>query len=76
MGGSYCFLHSFHIYPHGSIGRGEEKAAKVFGKTKSNDVAPIIENSRTMLPARFVAENLGAKVEWIEKDQKVIITKV
>lgn len=28
------------------------------------DTAPVIRNSRTMLPARFVAEALGATVEW------------
>lgn len=28
------------------------------------DVAPIIQNDRTMLPMRFVAESIGAKVEW------------
>lgn len=49
--------------------------AKVFGKTKSNDVAPKIVNDRTMLPARFVAENLGANVEWLGDEQKVRITK-
>lgn len=47
--------------------------ASVFGKSKSNDVAPIIVNSRTMLPARFVAENLGASVEWNGKRQLVTI---
>ncbi len=47
--------------------------AKVFGEDKTNDVAPVIQNDRTMLPARFVAENLGAKVEWNEKEQKVTI---
>ncbi len=41
-----------------------EKAAQVFGQIKTNDVVPKIVNDRTMLPARFVAENLGAKVEW------------
>ena len=50
-----------------------EKAAQVFGKTKSNDVAPKIVNNRTMLPARFVAENLGAKVEWDGEKQLVTI---
>ena len=40
------------------------KTAQVFGKTKTNDVAPKIVNGRTMLPARFVAENLGADVLW------------
>ena len=51
-----------------------EKAAQVFGKTKSNDVAPKIVNNRKMLPARFVAENLGAKVEWDGEKQRVTIT--
>ena len=41
-----------------------KKDAQVFGKAKSNDVAPVAVNGRTMLPARFVAENLGANVDW------------
>ena len=49
--------------------------ADVFGKQVVNDVAPIIRNDRTMLPARFVAEALGASVEWDEAAQKVTITK-
>ena len=51
-----------------------KKDAQVFGKTKSNDVAPKIEKDRTMLPARFVAENLGAKVEWDGEKELVTIT--
>lgn len=43
--------------------------------SKGNAVAPITANDRTMLPARFIAENLGADVEWIEAEQKVVITK-
>lgn len=39
-----------------------EKDALVFGTSKTNDSAPQIVNSRTMLPARFVAENPGANV--------------
>ena len=38
--------------------------AKVNGETKVLDAAPINRNSRTMLPVRFLAENLGATVEW------------
>ena len=49
--------------------------ADVFGKQVVNDVAPVIRNDRTMLPARFVAEALGASVEWDEAAQKVTITK-
>ena len=52
-----------------------KKEATVWNEAKSNDVAPIIRNDRTMLPARFVTENLGATVEWIGEEQKVLITK-
>lgn len=31
---------------------------------KALDASPVIRNSRTMLPVRFVAENLGATVGW------------
>ena len=41
---------------------------------QQHDVAPKIVNDRTMLPARFVAENLGAKVSWDEEKQLVTIT--
>lgn len=36
----------------------------VNGTAKTLDAAPVIRNSRTMLPVRFVAENLGATVGW------------
>ena len=53
-----------------------EKAAQVFGQIKTNDVAPKIVNDRTMLPARFVAENLGADVSWDgEKELVTIVGK-
>ena len=52
-----------------------KKDASVFGTSKANDVAPILKNSRTMLPARFVAENLGADVLWFEAEEKVVIKK-
>lgn len=51
-----------------------QKDATINGKTVSNDVAPKIVNDRTMLPIRFIAEALGAKVDWIEESQTVKIT--
>lgn len=51
-----------------------EKKAKVFGKAKTNDVAPKIVADRAMLPARFVAESLGAKVEWDGEKKLVTVT--
>ena len=51
-----------------------ERKATVFGKEEYSDVSPVIMNNRTMLPARFVAENLGADVLWNENERKVTIT--
>lgn len=39
-----------------------------------NDVAPIIVDGRTYTPARFVAEKLGATVDWNEVAQLVTVT--
>ncbi len=51
-----------------------QNTASVFGEMKESDVQPIIRNDRTMLPARFVAENLGAEVFW-EEETKVVTIK-
>lgn len=37
------------------------------------DVAPEIKDGRTMLPARWVAEALGAEVDWDENTKQAII---
>ena len=52
-----------------------DKTAVVDGKAVTNDVGPIIVNGRTYTPARFVAEALGAKVDWNEAAKTVTITK-
>ena len=51
-----------------------QRTAHAFGHTKINDVAPVVVNGRTMLPVRFLAENLGAAVAWNEEKQLVTIT--
>lgn len=43
------------------------------GKEILNDVAPIIIHNRTMVPIRFIAENMGAKVDWVDETRTVII---
>ena len=46
------------------------------GQTISGfDAAPLILNSRTYVPIRYVAEALGANVEWIAETQQIIIEK-
>lgn len=38
-------------------------------------VAPLIIDNRTYVPIRFVAEELGAAVDWNENAQEIVITK-
>ncbi|OQB16066.1 MAG: Endo-1,4-beta-xylanase Z precursor [Firmicutes bacterium ADurb.Bin193] len=49
--------------------------ATVNGKETVLDVSPVIMSERTMLPLRFIAENLGYKVEWEEQTGEITITK-
>lgn len=47
-------------------------------KTTENvelDSPAFVENDRTYLPLRFIAEKLGAEVGWVEATQTVTITK-
>jgi len=45
----------------------------VDGEAKNMDVAPQTINDRTMVPVRFVAENIGCQIAWIGSTQEVII---
>lgn len=46
---------------------GEQKAIPI-------DVAPILYNDRTLVPARAISEALNAKVEWVPDSSRVNIT--
>ena len=48
--------------------------AKRFAYCETIDSYEEIIDGRTMLPIRFVAENLGFKVEWDESTQTVTVT--
>lgn len=39
------------------------------------DIPPKIINGRTLVPLRFISESLGAEVEWIESQRKIVIRK-
>ena len=45
----------------------------VDNEEKYLDSVPFIKHERTFLPVRFICEALGASVEWIQDEQKVII---
>jgi len=47
----------------------------VNGEAKTMDVAPEINNGRTMLPARYVAEGLGYVVGWDASTGTVLVSK-
>lgn len=48
------------------------KTIKSDGQARQMDVAPVIRDARTFLPARFVAEALGYQVDWDAANQVVI----
>ena len=43
------------------------------GKLQFMDTTPVIKQSRTMVPIRFISEYLGAKVEWVDAKKEVRI---
>lgn len=58
----------------------ENMQIKVEGITIASDVKPEIKHNRTMVPLRFISENLGAKVNWsgskvtlVKNDMQVIL---
>jgi hypothetical protein len=52
-----------------------DKVAYVNGAAKTLDVPAQLINQRTMLPLRFVMENLGGTVTWDDNTQIIVITK-
>lgn len=50
------------------------KAALVNGTIVELDAPPVIKSNRTLVPLRFVSENLGAKVEWVKETKTIKIT--
>lgn len=52
----------------------EEKIAVLcYNKIVQFDTAPFIEDGRTLVPMRALAESLGCFVAWSEKEQKVTV---
>ena len=47
--------------------------ATVNGKDTNLDVSPVLVNGRTLVPVRFIAECMGARVDWSDEVQTVEI---
>lgn len=50
-----------------------QNTASVNGETISLDAPGIIQEGRTLVPVRFIAESLGAEVDWVSNTRTVII---
>lgn len=51
----------------------DKKTAVVNGNTQSLDITPTIIKGKTMIPVRFVTENLGAVIRWHGDSQVILI---
>ena len=51
---------------------GSDKAY-VNGEEYTLDTPPFIENDKTLIPIRFVAEKLGCSVDWVQESQTAVI---
>lgn len=61
------------IYPINSYAK-EDIKLFVDGNFVKSDVAPFIENNRTLVPVRIISENLGYNVTWNGEKQTVTIS--
>lgn len=46
----------------------------VNGEYIKTDADPFIESGRTLVPVRFISENLDSIVDWFKEEKKVVIT--
>ena len=53
----------------------DSTTADIDGKKVEMDVAPYAHDGRTLVPARYVAEFFGQKVEWNGEEKQVLITE-
>lgn len=61
------------IIPTISLAQEQPIKLIVGGITVETDVAPFIENGRTLVPIRVISETLGFKVDWFGEEEKVVI---
>ncbi len=50
-----------------------QPAATVNGQSRALPVAPFVRDGRTLVPLRFIAEALGARVQWVAAEQKILL---
>lgn len=68
----FAHLYNSEDIVHFSIGQNK---AYLNGEEKELDAPAFISENRTLTPARFVAESLGATVSWDDLQKKVTVSK-
>ncbi|NLK00379.1 MAG: SH3 domain-containing protein [Clostridia bacterium] len=53
-----------------------QSTALINGKESPMDTAAVVRSSRTMVPLRFIGENLNCKVDWEPDERAVYIKKI
>jgi hypothetical protein len=66
---SVCFIFSLPVFAASTI------SVVVDNKPVTFDTQPFIENGRTLVPLRAIAESAGMKVDYDEKNRTVTLTK-
>ncbi|MDD4613980.1 MAG: stalk domain-containing protein [Caldisericia bacterium] len=52
------------------------RIAMVNASVHQMDAPPVIQNGRTFVPVRFIAESFGADVEWVKETETILIRKL
>lgn len=71
---SFGASNSINVSMNGSNLKVKEVPILMNGQAFQSDVPSFIFGDRTLVPIRFVAENLGAKVDWDQKTKTATIT--
>ncbi|MDD4776184.1 MAG: DUF2271 domain-containing protein, partial [Syntrophomonas sp.] len=48
---------------------------RVNGRVATMDTAPVVQEGRTLMPIRYVTDNIGAAIQWNEAERTVTITQ-
>ena len=62
-------------YDENSSGGVAENLSVISSYRQGFDAAPVIQNGRTLVPIRYVAEKLDANVIWVPATQQIIIVR-
>jgi spore germination protein YaaH len=62
------------LYSVSASDSSEKISINLNGKRIEPDVPPFISNNRTMAPLSGVFQGLGARVEWVSVERKVVVT--